>query len=479
TATPTEHVALEYPVNRGGSLVGYEVRALADLDGDGYTELAVGAPWAQVDPTSPYLRPGVVNLYRGTATGFASTPFQTLGAFTGHSTQDRFGEAITGLDDFNGDGYSDIAVVASLDDSSSACSPAVGNSGAVHVFFGDGAGGFGAEPGLVYFGDQNGDQLHQITSADVNGDGLSDVIATSRYWDGPENERNIGGAAILLGRTLPTEPARLVVCRADTILLGTRQDDHMGSAVSRIGDLDGDGCEEFAIGARLDDSGGGSNSGTARVVFGFGDSCTHMTPHRVVLGPGVANGQVGYGLAAGEDVDGDGLNDMVVGGPFFRTGGNTIGALWLVTGAYLQTLATLATPWEDLVTPATFYPLIDPASTKLLRLEGSAAAEEFGFKVSLMQGLVAAGRPVSDVAGAPGAGAVSVFRFGADGLDLIPWLGIGGETDRPRMDMGRAVTLTKQNNQPVLVVGAWKSSALGLDEGAAFVVPVPVPTLLP
>lgn len=103
-------------------------------------------------------------------------------------------------------------------------------------------------------------------------------------------------------------------------------DDGYGSAVSRVGDLNGDGVGDFAVGAPFADE-GGFDAGAVFAVSGADRSLI-----RVHLGEAV-NDRFGASLAAVPDVDGDGLTDLLVGAPLNDQAGNKAGKANLYSGA--------------------------------------------------------------------------------------------------------------------------------------------------
>lgn len=474
-ASGGDRVALETPLQPAGGDLGAAVALLPDLDGDGLPELAVGGPRVQASPVTGRIRAGAVALHRGVEGGFAPEAAQVLDGFSGHSTDDRFGAELALVDDFDGDGAPELAVVALLEDTGGACSPARNNGGAVYLFRAPGP-GLDPAPAVVYHGDQAGQNLHRVTSADLDGDGLADLIVTSRLWDGPDAAglgRNVGGGAVIFGRALPASGPPLVLCEADWTFLGHTRDAQLGSAVAGLGDVDGDGCEDVAIGARLDRAPAGG-SGSVRVLFGWGPACASVVPRVVLLTAFVANSQVGSSLWGGVDVDGDGISDLAVGGEQYRDGVNAVGAAWLVPGSYLASLSASAAPWEDGAAPPTFA-LGPSGGERLLRVEGRLAGELFGAAVALVPaasaggyGALAVGRPLSDLAGVTGAGAVSVYGWTEAGLDPRPVAGMGGETGRPGSEPGRALAAGRFGARAVVAVGAPRASAVGLDDGGAY-----------
>lgn len=462
-------VALSFPYASGGSRNGSAFAVVPDLDGDGLDELAVGAWRTQFDPatTAPH-RPGEVALYRGTPQGVADTPFQRLGGFSGHATGDIFGHALS-VTDFDGDGDTELAVVARADDTGNACAPARNDVGAVLLFEKTGS-MLSAAPMTTLYGPQVSQQIQALVGADVNGDGLGDVVVGGTLWD-REGVNDVGGVGIWLGGQVGNR------CTLDATLIGAAAGDGLGTALVSLGDLDQDGCEDTAVGVPAADPPGASNAGLVYILWGFGPACDHQVPTRSAFSPMNANAQAGGALAA-DDLDGDGLFELAVGARRYSNGVETVGAVWLVEGRHLVSLLSQATPWVDGALPGVIAGAA-PLGVMPTFLVGARREEDFGAAVGLVAGVgfenawLVVGRPLSDLPGVDGAGAVTVheLRLANHNFSVLPVVpvAIGGETRRVRSEFARNLSAWRTAQGRVIAVGAGLSSALGLDDGAAFI----------
>lgn len=133
-------------------------------------------------------------------------------------------------------------------------------------------------------------------AGDVDGDGFGDVIASALYAS--TNAPLSGWSAVYSGRT--GAPIHVLPGRAPV--------QHFGGGAAGIGDIDGDGCDDFAIGA-LNDGTAGSHAGRVWVFSGRTATTIYDIP---ADGPGDIFGNA---IDAAGDVDADGVPDFIVGAP--------------------------------------------------------------------------------------------------------------------------------------------------------------------
>ncbi len=178
-STNAPHLELDADQSSAGARIGQSVAVLPDLDGDGDPELTVGAPSAQASTPLTLFRGGVFSLHRGTASGFDPTPAQRFENTTALSSLEGLGDAMVGLPDFDGDGRPDLAVIVARDGTTTApCGTPTARSGvgSVHVFRGQADGTLATTPSYIYWGEQPSQRIERLTTADVDGDGKSDLL---------------------------------------------------------------------------------------------------------------------------------------------------------------------------------------------------------------------------------------------------------------------------------------------------------------
>lgn len=498
-----EPYVVEVPGRSAGDRQGWAVGFAGDFDGNGQLDLAVSAPFADVllpttIPTA--VNTGLVRVYSGAAAGVSPTASWELQAFRGHGAGDVFGYDVSG-GDFDGDRVDDLIVLARNDsrpgafgagyDNSAGC-PAGGgyNRSAVYVFRGEQDVGLRAQPAFVYYGPQAGQPLDAVAAGfDFNGDGRDDIGFGGRLLDGPIAGNNEGGVGVILGRPY-TGSDTIVICDSafdsplgSPVVFGRTTNNHVGLGLTGVSDLDGDGRDELAVGSTGEDLGGRNiDNGGVRVLFGADAS---MELRFLFLAPVTdAYAAAGSHLASA-DLDGDDRDELVVGGPRYRKNGASIGAVWVVPGAYLnvQDPAALTDHVFPEESPISLRP---PGSANRFLLEGETAGESFGQGVAALpavagsRGAIAVASPLGDFNGVPRTGGVRLYRFlGSDlergGLQSQPYAAVGGDTVSTGNGTGAALHAARRGTAFGLVMGAHYSSVTSLEDGAAYVVEVPAP----
>ena len=109
---------------------------------------------------------------------------------------------------------------------------------------------------------------------------------------------------------------------------GGHNGEKFGWAVVRIGDVDDDGIGDFAVGAPLADDAGTDNGR----VYVYRSRTGLGTQDEILEGPAMT-GQFGYSLSAAGDLDGDGVDDLLVGAPYTDTFGLDVGAAYVFYGS--------------------------------------------------------------------------------------------------------------------------------------------------
>lgn len=258
-----------------------------------------------------------------------------LGGFTGDlSGGDRFGVGVAGLGDVDGDGVDDLAVGARRGDDGGT------NRGSVWVLFMNTDGTVRADQkisqtqggftGVLGNGDSFGNAVAGL--GDLDGDGVPDLAAGALYSDDAGNNR--GAVWILLLNTDGTVKASQKISQTQGGFTGQLDNgDHFGTGLALLGDFDGDGVADLAVGAEGDSEIAGDDHGAMWVLFLNTDG-TVKTSQKISNTQGGATGvrQAGDkfskpGLIG--DLDGDGVQDLAVGAFADDDGGTDRGAVWI------------------------------------------------------------------------------------------------------------------------------------------------------
>jgi len=314
---------------------GRALASLGDVNGDGFGDIAVGAP-GDDDGGSGKGALHVLFLGADGAVQSSQKISASAGGFLGSlDNQDEFGISLAGLGDLDGDGVPDLAVGAIGDDNG-------GNkSGAVWILFlnADGTVKFESKISETMGGftggldNVDGFGLALATIGDVDLDGVAD-LAVGAVLDGATGTKQ-GGVFVLLMNTDGTVKADQEISSTSGGFGGSLDNvDEFGSAVAGIGDLDLDGVPDLAVGAPGDDD-GGSKRGAVWVLFLNTDGTvkgeSKISASAGGFGGALANGdRFGAALAQLAELDPDERVDLAVGAPGDDGAGSSRGALWVL-----------------------------------------------------------------------------------------------------------------------------------------------------
>ncbi|MCJ7739318.1 MAG: FG-GAP-like repeat-containing protein [Anaerolineae bacterium] len=293
--------------NAAGAWYGYSVATAGDVNGDGYSDLVVGA-------YGNASQAGTVFVYHGGP----DMPSQTAN-WTKRSNQEgaHFGWSVGTAGDVNGDGYADIIVGAPLWDAGQT------NEGGVWIYRGA-EGGLVSAPYWYKQSDLAGAQFGWSvgTAGDVNGDGYADIIVGTPVWNG--GQASEGGAWVYHGSSSGVISAPAWYKDSDQV--GAQ----FGYAVATAGDINDDGYADVIVGAPLMDH-GQTDEGLAWLYLGSSTGLS-TTPVRY-LESDHAGAQFGFSVGTAGDVNADGYSDILVGAPYWEDDVTNEGRSWLYLGS--------------------------------------------------------------------------------------------------------------------------------------------------
>lgn len=318
---------------------GGSVGNAGDVDGDGVSDLAVGA---RADDDGGTNRGAIWILYlnrNGSVRNHAKIS-DTEGNFQAAlGNSDYFGASVSGLGDLDKDGVPDLATGAMFDDDGGS------NRGAVYVLLLNSNGTVKSHQKISnritgkinVLEDEDRFGFDVANAGDLNLDGTNDLIVGAYYGDEQHQ-----GAAFLVGLN-PDGSAKDCIKMANGIAwknTGLNQNDYFGVSVTGLGDFNGDGLMDWAVGASQDDD-GGSNKGAVYILFSNeGPRQRHLAgsvldAHRIAHNEGgfgtlSSNDQFGQSAIGIGDINGDGIADMAIGAPGDDDGGEDRGAAYVL-----------------------------------------------------------------------------------------------------------------------------------------------------
>jgi hypothetical protein len=340
------------------SLLGLDSRYSAwagDVNNDGFSDIVIGTPAVNSYAGAAYIvfgkKSGLGNIVLSTL-----TPSQGI-KITGAVPNDYMGRAVASAGDINNDGYDDVLIGA----------PGVGsNAGILYVIFGGetltfvNVASMTKKQGLKISGcpgstDQVG---YSAVGTDINNDGYSDVIV------GSPGAYSSGGQIYVFYGTIVT---RNLDCHGTGIPSGKSSGMYdnsspnlfFGRYVNAVGDINGDGFNDYIIGEYL-----GGSAGMAFVLYG-GNTLASGVITSLSASQGFSlvgehsNDYFGWSVSGGGDINGDGLADIVVGA---RAANGAAGVTYVIFGS--RSGFTTSSPTR---TP-TIYPTTAPNNKLLLSL---------------------------------------------------------------------------------------------------------------
>ena len=311
---PATAVDVFDPESGAADQFGRALAVLGDVTGDGVDDFVVGAPWK--DEAYPRTNVGEVVLVSG-----ATRQIVCRAHHPDSAASDYLGVSVAAIGDVSGDGVGDFAAGAYYDDNARG-----GDAGSVFLFSGADCSWVRT---LIDDDGQAQDWLGYSVAGpgDVNGDGVPDVAAGASR-DDVGTLVNAGSVVVFSGADGST-----IRKLTDPAAEGS---DQLGLRLAALGDIDGDGVRDLAMGVPFQ---GPNNFG--RVVLFSGATGAHIRNVSDTVNEG--QDYFGESVAGIDDVDGDGVPDILVGAINDDDGGAPpdSGKVVIVSGADGTVIRTL------------------------------------------------------------------------------------------------------------------------------------------
>jgi len=327
-------------------LAGYSIASAGDVNGDGFDDLIVGAP--QADAMGTIVNSGRSYIIYGDADigdltlSIALSPDD--GFFVdGALLTAQSGWQVSGIGDFDGDGYDDVIVARQTNEVAVIYGGENLTSFDTGELLSDTSRGF-----LIDVPEADGSNTFVSGLGDVNGDGYDDLIVSSTTFNTPEDVA-VGAVFIVFGQDRltqtnihleerdPGDPHPNGFSLSNGIqITGIADNDLTGFSVSGAGDLNGDGHADLIVGVPRDDS-NSFNAGRAYVIYGESGladiDLENLNYEQGFIVQGDAAGiDLGHSVSGAGDINNDGYDDLIVAAPYADTqsgisyiiyGGNT------------------------------------------------------------------------------------------------------------------------------------------------------------
>ena len=325
-----DHADTIFGLSEPWAEVGTSVAAAGDTNADGFDDFIIGARFSEGAGNAR----GTVWLLQSDGLGWSpSEPLETHARWDGLSDGDQLGaRGSIGAADFNGDGLTDFAVGAVHADTT----PGDDRAGAVYVISGR-SGIFPTRNTLQDAGTQiTGVLVDGVVEfgaavagvADADGDGFSDLFVGGPWHDISDQVGETELGAVWLFRGSAVGITATDTTEANSVVHGDESWAWFGQHLTAIGDMDGDGLSDVAIGAygrdMIDSTDAHTNGGAVFTLpGGLADGTFTASDLPLQIHGTTRDAFVGFGLAGG-DLDGDGLSEILIGAPGFGDDGGAL-----------------------------------------------------------------------------------------------------------------------------------------------------------
>eukprot|EP01035_Chromulina_nebulosa_P020317 gene20317-26372_t len=331
---------------------GYSVSGAGDINGDGLDDFIVGSPG-----TYSANAPGISYVIFGGQSlpdNIALSDIDLYGfSVTGSSNDVYSGAFVSGLGDINADGFSDIIIGAYGSNNYAGISYVLyGKADDFNdVYLSDlvpslGYYILGASSGDCYFG------CPVSGAGDINNDGYYDIIIGAPNAS-PDSFLDNAGVTYLIYGNATNMNLNLTILSSyqGFYIFGSSSYENSGNSVSRGGDINNDGYDDFIVGA----PGANSSSGATYVIYGQSALTSIHLPPSISQGFSILGASPGdasaVSVSGAGDVNNDGFYDVIIGASNVDS---TIGESYVVYGSILSSEPTTTPSFIPTIPPSDF-----------------------------------------------------------------------------------------------------------------------------
>lgn len=279
--------------NIAGGKLGFSVSSAGDVNADGFADVVVGANGVSINNGGAYV-------YLG------GSPMNNVADVTlqGQAAGELFGTSVSHAGDLNGDSFSDVIIGAYGYN---------GYMGRAYVYYGAASMNSGID--LIFSSGHSGSGYgYAISSAgDFNSDGYGDLLIGEFLGPG-----SYGMAFIYTGGPNMDNTA-------DLTLTGALPADYFAASLGPAGDVNGDGFDDVIVGSYM------YNSQTGRADIYYGGNVLNNVSDVQLSGVAVSD-IFGTSVSGAFDVNGDGFKDVIVGSRQSDNGGTNAGCAYVYHG---------------------------------------------------------------------------------------------------------------------------------------------------
>ncbi len=299
-----------------GDQAGRFIATVGDLNIDGIDDIMIGARSAAGTAGANYIFYGPITAAGQITLGDGSEAGIVEGSTAGYYAA----VSAAGGQDMDGDGAADFAIGTAAPNT---------EQGVAWVFFAEPSGTITTDDADVTI---SGDNNYDRTAApnglaflgDIDGDGGND-LAVAAYSD-DYGGSNAGSVYVVYGPLTSGTDAALG--DYEDLVYGESASSSFGAFTTQVGDVDGDGLPELAVGTSIPNS----YAGRAYIFHEAPSGAISAADADVILDGEDASDYFGTSLAGGGDIDDDGYDDYVVGSTHDDLGTTDAGAVYLVSG---------------------------------------------------------------------------------------------------------------------------------------------------